>query len=74
MGAKKLNKLQLHFIQFFLDRNINEEETDKIKQIIAQYYFDKAGNELEKVISEKGLTTQDIENLKNEHLRTKYSF
>lgn len=74
MGAKKLNKLQLHFIQFFLDRNINDEETNKIKQIIAQYYFEKAQNELEKVISDKGMTLQDIENLRDEHLRTKYSF
>jgi hypothetical protein len=74
MGAKKLNKLQLHFIQFFLDRNISDEETNKIKQIISQYYFEKAENELEKVIAEKGLTMQDIENLGNEHLRTKYTF
>ncbi len=57
-----------------MDRNINDDETNKIKQIIAQYYFDKAQSELEKVISDKGMTLQDIEKLKDEHLRTKYSF
>lgn len=74
MGAKKLNKLQLHFIQFFLNRNINDEETDKIKQIIAQYYFDKAGDELEKVMVDKSLTIEDIQKLKDQHLRTKYLY
>jgi hypothetical protein len=72
MGAKKLNKLQLHFIQFFLDRNIDDEETNHLRQLISQYYFDKAETELEKVMIEKGITEEDIEDLKNLHLRTEY--
>jgi cytochrome c oxidase assembly protein Cox11 len=72
MGAKKLNKLQLHFLQFFLDRDIDDNETEQIKQVIAQYYFDKAEKEIENVIIEKGITNTSIENLKNQHLRTKF--
>ena len=72
MGAKKLNKLQLHFLQFFLNRDIDDNETEQIKQVIAQYYFDKAEKEIENVIREKGITNISIENLKNQHLRTKY--
>ena len=72
MGAKKLNKLQLHFLQFFLNRDIDDNETEQIKQVIAQYYFEKAEKEIENVIIEKEITNISIENLKNQHLRTKY--
>jgi hypothetical protein len=46
MGAKKLNKLQLHFIQFFLDRDIDDDEGHHLRKLIAEYYFDKAQSEL----------------------------
>ncbi|MDF7816885.1 hypothetical protein P1X15_04735 [Runella sp. MFBS21] len=68
----KLNKMQLHFLQFLSQRQVSEQELEDIQRMVAQYYFDKAEAELEKVIKEKGITEADVENLKNQHLRTSY--
>lgn len=64
----KLNKMQLHFLQFLSQRQVSEQELEDIQRMVAQYYFDKAEAELEKVIKEKGITEADVENLKNQHL------
>lgn len=68
----KLNKMQLHFLQFLSQRQVSEQELEDIQRMVAQYYFDKAEAELEKIIKEKGITEADVENLKNQHLRTPY--
>lgn len=68
----KLNKMQLHFLQFLSQRQVSEQELEDIQRMVAQYYFDKAEAELEKIIKEKGITEADVENLKNQHLRTSY--
>ncbi|WP_028666534.1 hypothetical protein [Runella zeae] len=64
----KLNKMQLHFLQFLSQRQVSEQELEDIQRMVAQYYFDKAEAELEKIIKEKGITEADVENLKNQHL------
>ncbi|MFN8347673.1 MAG: hypothetical protein U0X91_21895 [Spirosomataceae bacterium] len=68
----KLNEVQMHFLQFFSQRQVSKQELEDIQRMIAQYYFDKAEIELEKTICEKGITENSIEDLKNQHLRTSY--
>ena len=68
----KLNEVQMHFLQFLSQRQVSNQELEDIQRMIAQYYFDKAEIELEKIIQEKGITETSMEDLKNQHLRTPY--
>lgn len=68
----KLNEVQMHFLQFLSQRQVSNQELEDIQRMIAQYYFDKAEIELEKIIQEKGIAETSMEDLKNQHLRTPY--
>ena len=49
--AKNLNELQLHFLQFFSENEVTDEETKDIKNMVSKYYFEKAQNAIDKAIS-----------------------
>ncbi len=69
----KMNQMQLHLLQFFAEKDISSEEAEELQKIMAQYYFDKAEKELERVMYEKNITPSDIEDLANQHLRIPYN-
>ena len=48
--AKNLNELQLHFLQFFSEKEVTDEETKDIKNMVSKYYFEKAQNAINKAI------------------------
>ncbi len=68
-SAKNLNEIQLHFLQYFSEFEVSEQETNDIKNMVSQYYFDKAEIALEKVISEKNIDIVSMENNQNLHFR-----
>lgn len=69
-AISKMNPMQLHLLQFFSQKDVSNQEVEDLQRLIAQYYFDKAEKELEKVMIEKNISETDIENLANIHLRT----
>ena len=71
-AISKMNAMQLHLLQFFSQKELSSQEVEDLQRLIAQYYFDKAEKELEKVMDEKNISEKDIENLANIHLRTPY--
>lgn len=71
--SPKMNAMQLHLLQFFAQKEVSIQEAEDLQRLIAQYYFEKAEEELEKVMSVKNITANDIENLSNQHLRTAYN-
>ena len=57
MGAvltQKLNPIQVHLLRFFSERNVNEHETNELRQLIANFYALKADKLMEDIWIEKG--------------------
>jgi hypothetical protein len=57
MGAvltQKLNPIQVHLLRFFSERNVNEQETNELQQLIANFYAQKADKLMESIWAEKG--------------------
>lgn len=52
--AQKLNPIQVHLLRFFSERNINEQETSELQQLIANFYAQKADKLMEIIWEEKG--------------------
>lgn len=52
--AQKLNPIQVHLLRFFSERSINEQETNELQQLIANFYAQKADKLMESIWSEKG--------------------
>jgi hypothetical protein len=56
MGAilsQKLNPIQVHLLRFFSERNMNEQETNELQQLIASFYTQKADKLMESIWSKK---------------------
>ncbi len=68
MGA--LNNAQLEILKLFKYEK-TDEELAELKQVLVDYLFNKAIAEADKVHLEKGYTTQDVEQWKDEHTRLK---
>ena len=70
-AAKNLNELQLHFLQFFSEIEVNEQETKDIKNLVSNYYFEKAEKAIEKAIKDKNIDLKALEEDENLHFRAK---
>jgi hypothetical protein len=66
---KRLNEAQLVLLRLF-DRPILNEEVIELRDFLVAYYNQKLQIELNKVISEKQLTVQDIDQLSTFENRT----
>lgn len=51
---QKLSPIQVHLLRFFNERNINDQETQELQKLIAQYYANKADNLMDKIWVDKG--------------------
>lgn len=67
--AKNLNDLQMHFLQFFSEIEVTEQETNDIKNMVSNYYFEKAQKAIEKAIVDKNIDVKAMENDENLHHR-----
>ncbi len=71
-AVAKLNKMQLHLLQFFSEKEVSNLEAEELQKLIAKYYFEKAEKELEQVLEKKKITQNELESLKDVHFRTPY--
>ena len=67
--AKNLNEIQLHFLQYFSEFDVSEQETNDIKNMVSSYYFEKAEIALEKALIEKNINLDVLEKNQNLHFR-----
>lgn len=67
--SKRLNEAQLVLLRLF-DRPMMTEEVIELRDFLVAYYNKKLEIELNKVITEKKLTAQDISQLGNFENRT----
>jgi hypothetical protein len=68
-NTKNLNELQLHFLQFFSEVEVSEQETKDIKNMVSKYYFEKAEKAIEKAIKDKNIDVLAMEKDNNLHHR-----
>lgn len=67
--SKRLNEAQLVLLRLF-DRPIAHEEVTELRDFLVAYYSKKLEIELNRIIAEKQMTVQDIDNLGNFENRT----
>jgi hypothetical protein len=72
MEAKKVSKRQQEILAFFQSRKFTEKELKDIKNILSDYYADKAQKGLDDFVENKGWTQEDLDRMANAHIRTSY--
>ena len=63
----KLTNLQIELLKIF-SRNLSDVQLMEIKQILAQYFAQKATEEMDKIWDEKGWTNETMEEFLKEKL------
>lgn len=70
-SAKKLSNLQLELLKVF-SFDLKESQILEIRELLAQYFADKATEEMDRLWEERGWSDEKMEEWANEHMRTKY--
>lgn len=68
----KLSNLQLELLKLFA-KNIPEQQLIEIKQLLVQYFAQKATDEMDKLWDERGYTNETMKKWANTHMRTPYN-
>jgi hypothetical protein len=71
MEATSLNPIQLHLLQMFSYKK-DEESLNEMKNVLFNYYAEKAQKEIDRVWDEKGMSNELMEEWGNTHMRTPY--
>lgn len=61
----ELNPIQISLLRLF-NRPMTEEETLQLKRLLTNYFSKLLNEEIEKVVSSKGYTQKDFDNMLNE--------
>lgn len=69
--ANQLSNLQLELLKLF-NYQLSEKQLKDVKKILSSYFADSVSKNIDKFWEENNWNNQTIEDLKNEHLRTKY--
>jgi len=69
--AQKLTNLQLELVKLF-SYKIAESQVLEIKQLLSNYFADKATEEMDRLWDENNWTEETMKEWSNEHLRTPY--
>ena len=69
--AQKLTNLQLELVKLF-SYKIAENQVLEIKQLLSNYFADKATEEMDRLCDENNWSEETMKEWSNEHLRTPY--
>lgn len=69
--SSSLTNLQLELLQTF-KYDLSEQQLIEIRELLANYFADKATEEMDRLWDEKGWDEKTMEEWSNEHMRTKY--
>jgi hypothetical protein len=67
----KLSNLQIELLKVF-SRNISDTQLLEIRQILAQYFAQKATDEMDRLWDEKGWSNDTMDAFLDEKMRTPY--
>lgn len=70
VSAQSLNDVQLNLLKLF-SRKMSETEQAEINEMLLKYYDNLLQKEVQRAISLKGYTKEDIENVLGNSQRTK---
>ena len=73
MQSTTLNPIQLQLLHMFSYIK-SEESLNELRDVLSDYYFQKAQEEIEKVWKEKNMSNEMMHELKNAHYRTPYNY
>ena len=65
-----LSPLQLELLKSFARQSVTEQDLKEIKILLSQFFAKKAAIEAQKVMNEKGWSTDDINAIAEQHHRT----
>ena len=65
---QKLTPIQLHLLRFFSERQVTEQETIEIQQLISQHYAQKADKLMDALWENRGYTEQTMDDILNRDL------
>lgn len=71
-AAKKLSNLQLELLKVF-SYDLEDRQIIEIRDLLATYFADKATEEMDKLLDERGWGEEKIGEWSTEHMRTKYN-
>ncbi len=60
----ELNPIQISLLRLF-NRPMSENETRTLKELLVNYYSDLLGEEINKVVAEKGYIQKDFDDMLN---------
>jgi hypothetical protein len=66
MIPQSINNLQVEILKLY-STNLNEEELQELKKLLAEYYAKKAVNEADNIWEKKKLSNEDMEQWLNGH-------
>jgi hypothetical protein len=69
--TNQLTNLQLELLKLF-NYQLSDEQLLEVKKILSSYFAKNVAKNIDKFWEENNWNKQTIEDLKNEHLRTKY--
>lgn len=70
-GAQQITNLQLELVKLF-SYDLPDTQLKEIRKLLADYFAEKASDEMDKVWIEKNWTNKSIELLSKKHLRSTY--
>jgi hypothetical protein len=70
--SQKLTNLQLELVKLF-SYKIAENQVLEIKQLLSNYFADKATEEMDRLWDENNWSEETMKEWSNEHLRTPYN-
>ena len=68
-STNRLTNLQLELIKLF-NYNLSQTQLLEVKDLLSNYFADKATNEMDQLWEEKGLSDVTMDSWLNEHVRT----
>ena len=71
MTTTKLNPVQLHLLKLFV-HDLSQDELGDIKKLLADYFIQKADEEMATLQQHRPTTQADLDTLLTTHLRTPY--
>lgn len=65
----KLSNLQLELLKIF-SHNLSDEQLTEIRNLLANYFLEKASDEMDRLWEERGWTEETMREWANEHMRS----
>lgn len=67
----RLNTMQQHMLRLF-DRELSPQQETEIRQLLSNYFASLVDSEMDGIVSEQGITAEQLEKEATVHRRTPY--